>query len=557
MVPGDHEPAEGREIGGGFLEGCEGGEGLGLQARGFGAGGLQTVDGDVGQLALGSILAGGFPKFFGRRRGIEDVVGDLEGEADGFTKGGHSGPLGGGRPGGDGPQFATGADQGRRFAPVDPFQAGDGGGVLVDGGALGVEVVLLATHHPPTAGGPGQTGYGRATQVRAGLEGQGLEGVPRENRRGFVEGLVAGRPTPAQVVIVHGRQVVVDQGVGVQQFHRRQGRGAGPITATAGPGRRQHQGRAQAFSAREHAVPHGLMKPRRGLGGGRKPSVEGIISEAHGFAQQGSGGGHGRGWWPWRGAGQPRLTSLGHPHDPYPMDPTQILLVLLLLADPSAQPAADAVRVRLQDTADSAKIPVRFVVGPEALAQLKAAGISDADLLAGPSVGDAFTKAAPRTAVIRLERRLSGGNVVVESQVWVAGRHESHVAIADSKATEPVESTARGLGQILSPWLTDGAVQDTAMSDQAVARLADDLKWREVLETPATGTPRNGYYRVLALVRLKRQAEAETSLTALRAAHPNHVLTRAAEALVHPAATPAEVDINNAKPADDGGNVLR
>jgi len=239
------------------------------------------------------------------------------------------------------------------------------------------------------------------------------------------------------------------------------------------------------------------------------------------------------------------------------MDPSQILLVLLLLADPAAQPAADAVRVRLQDTADAAKVPVRFVVGPEALVQLKAAGISDADLLAGPSVGDAFTKAAPRTALVRLERRLSGGNIVVESQVWVAGRHESHVAIADGKAAEPVESTARGLEQILAPWLTDGAVQDAGMTDQAVARLADDQKWHEVLAAPATGTPRSGYYRVLALVRLQRPIDAEATLQGLRAAHPHHVLTRAAEALVHPAATPAEVDINNAKPADDGGSVLR
>lgn len=245
------------------------------------------------------------------------------------------------------------------------------------------------------------------------------------------------------------------------------------------------------------------------------------------------------------------------PHAVAPMDPSQILLVLLLLADPSAQPAADAVRQRLQDTADTAKVPVRFVVGPEVVAQLKTAGVTDADLLAGPSVGHAFSKGAPRTVLVRLERRLSGGNIVIESQVWVQGEHESHVAIADAKAADPLESTARGVTQILTPWLTAGSVPDSAASDQAVARLADNLKWHDVLAAPVTGTPRNGYYRVLALVRLQRAPEAEAALAELTKAHPNHVMTRAAAALLHPAANPSEVDINNAKPADDGGSVLR
>ena len=52
------------------------------------------------------------------------------------------------------------------------------------------------------------------------LEGQRLQGVAREDGCGFVELAVAGRPAAAQVVVVHGRQVVVDQRVGVDHFHR-------------------------------------------------------------------------------------------------------------------------------------------------------------------------------------------------------------------------------------------------------------------------------------------------------------------------------------------------
>ena len=49
-------------------------------------------------------------------------------------------------------------------------------------------------------------------------EGQGLEGVAGEDGGGLVEGLVAGRAAAAQVVVVHGREVVMDQGIGVDQL---------------------------------------------------------------------------------------------------------------------------------------------------------------------------------------------------------------------------------------------------------------------------------------------------------------------------------------------------
>jgi hypothetical protein len=52
------------------------------------------------------------------------------------------------------------------------------------------------------------------------MKRQGLQGVPRQDRGGLVEGLVAGGPAAPQVVVVHGRQVVVDQRIGVDQLHR-------------------------------------------------------------------------------------------------------------------------------------------------------------------------------------------------------------------------------------------------------------------------------------------------------------------------------------------------
>ena len=55
------------------------------------------------------------------------------------------------------------------------------------------------------------------------LEGERLQSVARQNGGGFVEGAVGGRLSPPQIVIVHRRQVVMDQRIGVHAFDRRAG----------------------------------------------------------------------------------------------------------------------------------------------------------------------------------------------------------------------------------------------------------------------------------------------------------------------------------------------
>ena len=44
------------------------------------------------------------------------------------------------------------------------------------------------------------------------------QGVPRQDGRGLVKRLVTGRPAPPQVVVVHRRQVIVDQRIRVNQL---------------------------------------------------------------------------------------------------------------------------------------------------------------------------------------------------------------------------------------------------------------------------------------------------------------------------------------------------
>ena len=66
---------------------------------------------------------------------------------------------------------------------------------------------------------PAATGASASTS-----NAQRLQGIAGEDRGGFVEGDVHGRPAAAQGVVVHRRQVVVHQRIGVDQFHRDRGR---------------------------------------------------------------------------------------------------------------------------------------------------------------------------------------------------------------------------------------------------------------------------------------------------------------------------------------------
>ena len=83
----------------------------------------------------------------------------------------------------------------------------------------------LAAAHAGGAGGVRQRRQpGHAQRMRrAGLfgeqaEGLGLQRIAGEDGGGFVVGHVHGRAAAAQVVVVHGRQVVMNQGIAVQTF---------------------------------------------------------------------------------------------------------------------------------------------------------------------------------------------------------------------------------------------------------------------------------------------------------------------------------------------------
>ena len=124
---------------------------------------------------------------------------------------------------------------------------------------------------------------------RQDLERQRLHGVAGEHRLGDAEADVDRRLAAPEDVVVHARQVVVDQRVGVDQLDRAGGAERRAVVAVDRVGRGQDEQRPQALAAVEDGVAHRLAEAGRGIGGdagverrldpielGQGPGVEGV-----------------------------------------------------------------------------------------------------------------------------------------------------------------------------------------------------------------------------------------------------------------------------------------
>ena len=130
---------------------------------------------------------------------------------------------------------------------------------------------LTSTYWPPTmpltpvaaasSRGAASTPLGSPRLLAEVAERLGVEPVAGEDRDVLAELHVGGRLAAAQVVVVHRRQVVVDQRVGVDQLDRAaSGRTSRRRAERAGGGEREH--RADALAAGQQRVAHRLLEPR-------------------------------------------------------------------------------------------------------------------------------------------------------------------------------------------------------------------------------------------------------------------------------------------------------
>ena len=149
---------------------------------------------------------------------------------------------------------------------------------------LARQIRALPRHHARHARRARQRGRGRHLRGRPaggqhGLKGQRQQPVPGQNGHAFpVDAMVCGL-SPSQVVVVHGGQIVMDEGIGVNHFHR-----AGPwhrllpCAARRVAGGQQQHG-AQAFAAGHEAVAHGAQQRFR-RAAGRQGGVQRFLRRA-------------------------------------------------------------------------------------------------------------------------------------------------------------------------------------------------------------------------------------------------------------------------------------
>ena len=105
---------------------------------------------------------------------------------------------------------------------------------------------------------------GRAVEAGEHFKGAGLQRVAGEDGDGFAKDHVAGGLAAAQVVVVEGGQVVVDERVGVQHLDgRAQVFDAAGQRAGNGDGGLVGEQRAQALAARKGGVAHGAVNGGR------------------------------------------------------------------------------------------------------------------------------------------------------------------------------------------------------------------------------------------------------------------------------------------------------
>ena len=118
-------------------------------------------------------------------------------------------------------------------------------------------------------------------------EGLGLQGVADQDGRGLVPLLVDGGLAAAQVVIVHRRQVVVDQRIAVDELHRRRH----PHRAVAGDAEQAGAGHdqegTQPLAAAQACVAHRLEQLGLGGVGHRQEMVDFLLDQFCRFAHGG------------------------------------------------------------------------------------------------------------------------------------------------------------------------------------------------------------------------------------------------------------------------------
>ena len=202
---------------------------------------------------------------------IKQVVGDLEGKADGPAIGVERGGIGAGQ---DGARQAGEAEKGaglhrlefQHLVHVEPATV------------LGFNVKHLAAGHAVLAGGAGEFGEQSEAYRRIGMdigatedfEGKGQKRVAGKDGGRLIEGAMERRTAAAQIIIIHGGKIVMDQRIAMHAFKGCSDRQSTGRRDVEEPRAFDHQKGAQALPRPQRGVAHGLDKAVRRSGPGQE-----------------------------------------------------------------------------------------------------------------------------------------------------------------------------------------------------------------------------------------------------------------------------------------------
>ena len=187
---------------------------------------LDAVDRRKRDLLLPGILAGRLTQGFRGLLDVEHVVDNLEGQSDVLAKACEGGELLGLGGGIDRTHAYAGTQQGSSLGSMDRIEQLRRGGL-----SLALEVVHLAANHSTHgAGGGGQLPHQLNApfgvdlfKPRENLECEREQRVAGQDRDGVSEDLVTSGPAAPEIVVVESGEIIVDQGVSMNELENTRG----------------------------------------------------------------------------------------------------------------------------------------------------------------------------------------------------------------------------------------------------------------------------------------------------------------------------------------------
>ncbi len=251
---------------------------------------IEAIDSGIGGFLLSDVFAGGFAEGSGSFFDVENVVGDLKEEAEGFAEPAEASDVFVRRASAHCAGSDGSADECGSFGAMDVFEH-----VGIDALAGGFKVGDLAANHSVDGASAGGD-FGEHGDAASGVNGSSGDRFEREREKsiagedggGFAKFFVIGGLAATEVVIVESGKVVVNERVGVNEFESAGGIVGGRDVGVEDAGGFNAEDGANALAAGEDAVAHGLMDGRRLCGFGGHEAVErGVDSEAVFFEEGG------------------------------------------------------------------------------------------------------------------------------------------------------------------------------------------------------------------------------------------------------------------------------